>query len=963
MAESAIRGGVAEAVPHDSAAKHVAGAALYVDDLPEPAGMLYAAVGLSAKARAAIVRMDLESVRTAPGVVAVVTAQDIPGVNDVGPVYPGDPLLADRMVEYAGQALFAVAADTVEQARRAARLAEVEYRELEPTLTVDDALAQQSFVLPPHEMRRGDPDAALADAPHRLAGRIRMGGQDHFYLEGQVAFAVPGEDGDMLVWSSTQHPSEVQHLIANILDRPHHAITVEVRRMGGGFGGKETQAAPFACLAALLAHHARRPVKLRLDRDDDMLLTGKRHGFLIDYDVGFDQEGRIQGVTFEQAADCGFSPDLSAAIADRAMFHADNAYYLPHVRINSHRCKTHTVSNTAFRGFGGPQGMMGIEKAIDAIARELGLDPLEVRRRNLYGGAGRDLTPYHMRVEDNVLPELINELADTSEYRRRRQEIATFNAASPVLRRGLALTPVKFGISFTVTHLNQAGALLHVYTDGSVHLNHGGTEMGQGLMTKVAQLVAEEFQIDLDRVRISATSTGKVPNTSATAASAGTDLNGGAALAAARTIKGRLIEFLAEHFKLAPEQITFRQNAVRIGEQSMSFGDLARLAHFHRVQLSATGFYRTLRPRPRARPAVLLLRLWRRRVRGRGRHADRRVPPATRGSAARRRPLDQPGDRHGPDRRRLRPGHGLADHRGAVLERARRTHHPRALHVQDPDRGGRAGRLPGAHLGEGDQLRAGGRALEGGRRAAADARHLGVPRDQRCHRQSGRRPAQPGAGRAGHAGARAVRDRGHEAPRGRDRVRRGASGGVIQPHEVAAGIRRLDPALLHLDDRLDLDRYPVRQAADADRGAGMLLAEHLDEEVRAAVHHRRVVGELGHGVDHPEQLDDSSNSIEVAQLLLEHREQLQPDETGVRRRLFGRDVGADLALWRLAVGRHRHVARKKQQVPGAHGVRVVGGRRPHRRQPEPEFPDTLLDRHGLALLTLRSGPIPCITMA
>jgi xanthine dehydrogenase large subunit len=607
MAESAIRGGVAAAVPHDSAAKHVAGEALYVDDLPEPAGMLYAAVGLSAKAHAEIVRMDLKSVRTAPGVVAVVIARDIPGVNDVGPVYPGDPLLADGTVEYAGQALFAVAADTVEHARRAARLAEVEYRELEPTLTVDDALAQQSFVLPPHEMRRGDPDFALAGAPHRLAGRIRMGGQDHFYLEGQVAFAVPSEDGDMLVWSSTQHPSEVQHLIAKVLDTAHNAVTVEVRRMGGGFGGKETQAAPFACLAALLAHHTRRPVKLRLDRDDDMLLTGKRHGFLIDYDIGFDQEGRIQGIAFEQAADCGFSPDLSAAIADRAMFHADNAYYLPNVRINSHRCKTHTVSNTAFRGFGGPQGMMGIEKVIDGIARELGLDPLEVRRRNLYGGAGRDVTPYHMRVEDNVLPELIDELANTSEYRQRRREVATFNAASPVLRRGLALTPVKFGISFTVTHLNQAGALLHVYTDGSVHLNHGGTEMGQGLMTKVAQLVAEEFQVDLDRVRISATSTGKVPNTSATAASAGTDLNGGAALAAARTIKGRLIEFLAEHFKVAPEQIAFRQNEVQVGEQSMSFGDLARLAHFHRVQLSATGFYRTPkiwydRARARGRP-------------------------------------------------------------------------------------------------------------------------------------------------------------------------------------------------------------------------------------------------------------------------------------------------------------------------------------------------------------------------
>jgi xanthine dehydrogenase large subunit len=391
-----------------------------------------------------------------------------------------------------------------------------------------------------------------------------------------------------------------------VLGKPHNAVTVEVRRMGGGFGGKETQAAPFACMAALLAHHTRRPVKLRLDRDDDMLLTGKRHDFLIDYDAGFDDEARIQGIAFDQAARCGFSPDLSAAIADRAMFHADNAYYLPHVRITSHRCKTHTVSNTAFRGFGGPQGMMGIEKVIDAIARERGLDPLEVRRRNLYG-AGRDVTPYHMRVEDNILPELIDELEQTSEYRERREEIAKFNATSPILRRGIALTPVKFGISFTVTHLNQAGALLHVYTDGSVHLNHGGTEMGQGLMTKVAQLVADEFQIDLDRVRITATNTGKVPNTSATAASAGTDLNGAAALAAARTIKGRLIEFLAEQFKVPPEQVLFQAGDVHVGDQSMSFAKLARLAHYHRVQLSATGFYRTPkiwydRARARGRP-------------------------------------------------------------------------------------------------------------------------------------------------------------------------------------------------------------------------------------------------------------------------------------------------------------------------------------------------------------------------
>ena len=593
MAESMIRGGVRAPVPHDSAAKHVSGEALYVDDLPEPAGMLYAAVGLSPHAHAEIVHMDLARVRAAPGVVAVVSARDVPGVNDVGPVFPGDPLFADGVVEYAGQALFAVAASTVEQARRAARLAEVDYRELEALLTIEDALAEEATVVPSHEMRRGDPEQAIASARHRLSGRIRMGGQDHFYLEGQVSFAVPSEDGDMLVWSSTQHPSEVQHLIASVLDKPHNAVTVEVRRMGGGFGGKETQAAPFACMAALLAHHTKRPVKLRLDRDDDMLLTGKRHDFLIDYDVGFDDDGRIQGIVFEQAARCGFSADLSAAIADRAMFHADNAYYLPNVRITSHRCKTHTVSNTAFRGFGGPQGMMGIEKVIDIIARERGLDPLEVRRRNLYGPDGRDVTPYHMHVRDNILPELIEELEKTSEYRKRREEIAAYNHASPILRRGIALTPVKFGISFTVTHLNQGGALLHVYTDGSVHLNHGGTEMGQGLMTKVAQIVAEEFQIDLDRVKISPTNTGKVPNTSATAASAGTDLNGAAALAAARTVKGRLIEFLAEHFKVAPEQIAFRRNEVQIGEQSMSFAKLARLAHHHRVQLSATGFYRT----------------------------------------------------------------------------------------------------------------------------------------------------------------------------------------------------------------------------------------------------------------------------------------------------------------------------------------------------------------------------------
>jgi len=588
-----IQGGVRAAIAHDSAHKHVSGSALYIDDLPEPAGLLHAAVGLSSDAHAEVGRLDLNRVHAAPGVVAVLTAADIPGVNDVGPVFPGDPLLADKLVEYAGQALFLVAATTVEQARRAARLAEVEYRPLAPILTIEEGLAQKSFVLPEHRMQQGEPAEVLASAPHRRSGRLLIGGQDHFYLEGQIALAIPEEDGDLLVHSSTQHPTEVQHLVAKLLKRPYNAVTVEVRRMGGGFGGKESQASAIACMAALLAHRTGRPVKLRLDRDDDMVLTGKRHDFLIDYDVGFDDDGRILGIAFEQAARCGFSPDLSAAIADRAMFHADNGYYLPTVSIRSHRVKTHTVSNTAFRGFGGPQGMMGIEKVIDVIARALDLDPLEVRKRNLYGKGERNLTPYHMKVEDNVLPELIEDLEKSSDYHERRKVVAAFNAQSPVLKRGLALTPVKFGISFTATHYNQAGALVHVYTDGSVHLNHGGTEMGQGLYVKVAQVVAEEFQIDIDQVKITATTTGKVPNTSATAASSGSDLNGMAAQNAARQIKERLTNFAAEKYQVPRDQVLFLPNRVRIGNQEIAFADLVRQAYMARIQLSAAGFYKT----------------------------------------------------------------------------------------------------------------------------------------------------------------------------------------------------------------------------------------------------------------------------------------------------------------------------------------------------------------------------------
>ena len=586
-------GVVGQSVAHDSAIKHVSGAALYIDDLPEPRDLLHAHVRLSEHAHARIVRLDVTEVPRVPGVAAVMTARDIPGVNDVGPAFPGDPIFADGLVEYAGQSLFAVAADSIAAARAASERAVIEYEVLEPILDIDTAMARASFVLPSQTMRRGDAAAALAAAPHRLRGRIAMGGQDHFYLEGQIAMAIPGEDQDMLVLSSTQHPTEVQHLVARSLRIPDHAVVCETRRMGGGFGGKESQASLIACIAALLAARTRRPVKLRLDRDDDMRLTGKRHDFRIDWDVGFDDAGRIEGISFELASRCGMSPDLSAAINDRAMFHSDNAYYLPNVTIVSHRCKTHTVSNTAFRGFGGPQGMMGIEAVMDAIARHLGRDPFEIRRVNFYGKTDRNVTPYHMTVEDNVMPELAAELARSADYAARRRGIAAFNAGSRWIKRGLALTPVKFGISFTLLKMNQAGALVHVYTDGSVQLNHGGTEMGQGLFVKVAQVVAEEFGIPLERVKITATTTAKVPNTSPTAASSGSDINGKAAQAAARTIRERIAGVIAADWGVPPSAIAFRDGELRAGERAMPFVAAVRRTYEQRVSLSATGYYAT----------------------------------------------------------------------------------------------------------------------------------------------------------------------------------------------------------------------------------------------------------------------------------------------------------------------------------------------------------------------------------
>ncbi len=590
-----IVGGVATDQRHDSAHKHVTGQAVYIDDMPEPAGLLHACLGLSTCAHGTIRSMDLSAVRSAPGVVDVLVAADMPASNDISPTHRHDePVLAEEKVEFFGQAMFAVIAETREQARRACRLAKIEYDE-EPFVTDIKDLDRRNgkLVTPPLTLKRGDAAAAIEAAPRRIAGSMRIGGQDHFYLEGHIAMAIPGEDMDVTVHSSTQHPSEIQHMVSHVLGVPSHAVAVEVRRMGGGFGGKETQGNQFAVIAAVAAKKLGRAVKIRPDRDDDMTATGKRHDFVVDYEVGFDDEGNILGVDYLYAARAGYSSDLSGPVTDRALFHCDNAYYYPAVQAQSAPLYTNTVSNTAFRGFGGPQGMVGCERVIEEIAFALGRDPLEIRKQNFYGIGERNVTPYHQTVEDNIVRDIVSELELSADYQPRREETRHFNAHSKYVKRGIALTPVKFGISFTATHFNQAGALVHVYADGSVHLNHGGTEMGQGLYVKIAQVVAEEFQIDIGQVKITATTTGKVPNTSATAASSGTDLNGMAAQAAARTIKQRLIDFAAERYQVTTEQIEFLPNRVRVGNQEITFGDLTQQAYMARVQLSATGFYKT----------------------------------------------------------------------------------------------------------------------------------------------------------------------------------------------------------------------------------------------------------------------------------------------------------------------------------------------------------------------------------
>ncbi|EJW13481.1 Xanthine dehydrogenase, molybdenum binding subunit [Rhodovulum sp. PH10] len=584
---------VRQPLPHDSARLHVQGAAPYIDDLPEPRGTLHLAVGRAAVARGTIVTLDLSAVKAFPGVVAVITAADIPGANDIAPTLADEPMLAETHVIYHGQPVFAVAAETRDAARRAARLATIEIDAEPAAITIDQGLARGERVLPDYAFVEGDPGAVIAASSDQMTGTMHIGGQEHFYLEGQIALASPGESGAMLVHASTQHPSEVQEIVARVLGVPEAFVTCEIRRMGGAFGGKETQGSQWAAIAAVAARLTGRPCKLRLDRDDDMALTGKRHDFRADWSVGFDADGRITALDLMLAARCGCSADCSAGVVDRAMFHADNTYFLPAFRIDTRRVRTDTVSNTAFRGFGGPQGMLAIERVIDAIARRLGRDPLDVRKANFYS-EGRHVTPYGQTVEDfSTGLALIEELERTSDYRARRAAITSFNETSPILKRGLALTPVKFGISFTLTPLNQAGALVHVYRDGSVHLNHGGTEMGQGLFQKVAQVAAEEFGIALERVRITPTSTDKVPNTAPTAASSGSDLNGMAVQIASRTIKARMAAVAAETFGVPVEDVVFRDDHVVAGNRRLEFGELAKKAHAARVSLSSTGFYKT----------------------------------------------------------------------------------------------------------------------------------------------------------------------------------------------------------------------------------------------------------------------------------------------------------------------------------------------------------------------------------
>ena len=586
---------VGKPLPHDAAHLHVTGTARYVDDIPTPTGTLHLAFGLSTVAHGKITAMSFENAKSTAGVIDILTAADLPFANDVSPSNHDEPLLATGTVHYIGQPIFMVIATSHLAARKAARLADITNAPETPILTINEAMqANSRFEDGPRIYTKGTPDTALPKSKNRLSGSLEIGGQEHFYLEGQAALALPGENGDMLVHSSTQHPTEIQHKVAEAIGLPMHAVRVETRRMGGGFGGKESQGNALAVACAVAARHTGLACKMRYDRDDDMMITGKRHDFRVTYDAGFDDTGRITALDFTHYARCGWAMDLSLPVADRAMLHADNAYHLDNIRITSHRLKTNTQSATAFRGFGGPQGIVGIECVMDHIATHLGLDPHQVRRANYYSDNNdQQTTPYQQPVTDCIINALTDRLCQSANYAQRRKNITEWNAQNPILKRGIALTPVKFGISFTLTHLNQAGALVHVYQDGSIHLNHGGTEMGQGLFQKIAQIAASEFGVPVEQVKITATDTAKVPNTSATAASSGTDLNGMAVLNACQTIRQRMADHLSTLYNCPPDQIIFQNGQVTAGTHTLTFADAAQKTYEARISLSATGFYKT----------------------------------------------------------------------------------------------------------------------------------------------------------------------------------------------------------------------------------------------------------------------------------------------------------------------------------------------------------------------------------
>jgi len=578
---------------HDSAYKHVSGLAEYTDDIKEPESTLYGAIGWSKKAHAIMKKMDLKDVISSEGVVSVITFKDIPGRNDVGPVFDGDPIFAKNKIEFYGQPLFAVAAKSTEFARKAVLKARVYYKELKPIVTIKESLAKKNFFFRARKIKRGNPNDALSMSKYRLKGNFTTGSQEHFYLEGQAAFAIPKEDNNILLYSSTQHPSETQQIVAKMLNQKSNSITVIVRRIGGGFGGKETNFMT-ASICSLLAHKTKCPVKLRLDRDDDIILTGKRHEFFSNYKVGFSDKGEIKSLKLKLSSKCGMSPDLSLAINERALLHIDNAYFIPNLEVKNYLCKTNTSTSTAFRGFGGNQGMMAIENIIDNISRHLGKDPSEIRKINFYKKNSRNLTHYGMKIEDNVINEIFNKLLKKSNYKKRYSKIKKFNLKNKYKKKGIAITPVKFGISFTTIYLNQAGALVHIYTDGSVHLNHGGIEMGQGTHTKIAQLVSRSFGIPYEKVQISSTNTSKVPNTSASAASSTTDLNGAAALDAVKKIKLNLEKFIKNKYKISiKNNVVYRNEKIFIGKHIFKFNDIVQEAYLNRISLSSNGFYST----------------------------------------------------------------------------------------------------------------------------------------------------------------------------------------------------------------------------------------------------------------------------------------------------------------------------------------------------------------------------------